>query len=319
MDEINDPALAALNPTLVRRQAAARLFELIDEVGQEAEAQKQQKQQLLQSALEGYRSKIDLTPTAGFLDSLYGTKLAPALQQQAQLGDKEEARIMGLQEELANAPTRRATEANALARLADGGDENKQGAIDRRAGDARVQAFEQTIQKDFNDELFTPAEEKKKQFTDVEAALNSGDYKSVTAMLPQIARGLGQTGVLTDRDVALVFPQTVATKLADVEAYLSGKATPPPELKRYMQALIARGRANYAQQFEEQKRRKLELYKNRTTSKKFGVFAPGGFGEVVKDQAETTIENLRGAAAPQAQTPAERLAELRAKKAAAGQ
>jgi len=258
---------------------------------------------------------VDLTPTAAFLDSLYGSKLTPASAQLAENRLKEET--------LLNDLLGKKTEAQAKAALANAQnrDAYKQDRQQARFDQSQQEAFERNLQTDFDKNIAIPAETKAKQFADIESAIASNDYRSVTAMLPQIARGLGQTGVLTDRDVALVFPQTVATKLSDIESYLSGSATPPPQLKQYLKALVTRGRENFANQLRDQSKRKIETYKDRKVAKNYGIFDAGGFGKTIEETTNQTIQGLRGM--PQEQAPGgmtdaqrARLAELKAKKAA---
>lgn len=256
---------------------------------------------------------VDLTPTAAFLDSMYGTKLAPASADLAANRLKEEALLNDLLGKRTEAQTKAAAQA-ALSR-----DAYKQDRQQARYDPSQQEAFERNLQTDFDKNISMPAETKAKQFADIEASIASNDYKSITAMLPQIARGLGQTGVLTDRDVALVFPQTVATKLSDIEAYLSGTSTPPPELKRYLTALVARGRNNFAQQLEGQAKRKLDTYKARNQAKVYNIFAPGGFGKTLEETTNQSIQSLKGAPQQEGEmTDAQkaRLAELKALKAA---
>ena len=159
---------------------------------------------------------VDLTPTAAFLDSMYGTKLAPASADLAANRLKEEA--------LLNDLLGKRTEAQAKAALANA--QNR----DAYKQDRQQARFDESQSKNEYKYVFdTYGKERKaidevdNQFKSIESALATGNVERVKAVLAQYARLNGEKGVLTDADLGRTFIPTLDSTYQGLMARLGNK------------------------------------------------------------------------------------------------
>lgn len=182
------------------------------------------KQALLHQQLQDEQAKqtpfIDLSPTAGFIDSAFGTKIAPAIQQQAVLHKEDDKQLNDLNKQLVDL---KRPEITGLAAAL--GTSNKPDHFyDRQnqTGFKYVMDMYGKEQKAVND-IDT-------QFSNIDAALQSRNVERVRAALAPFARAVsGEKGVLTDADLGRTLIPTLDSTYVAAMARLGDKTGQLPE------------------------------------------------------------------------------------------
>lgn len=137
---------------------------------------------------------VDLTPTAAFLDSMYGTKLAPASADLAANRLKEEA--------LLNDLLGKKTSAEAdMVRAKISASQDKQGAINARQDKAYENATAREIRDNLN-RLNKDIGQTMADLSGVDDALNSRDPEQISSKMSVIAKAINrEAGALAEGDI----------------------------------------------------------------------------------------------------------------------
>lgn len=159
---------------------------------------------------------VDLTPTAAFLDSLYGSKLAPASQEMAANRLKEEALLNDLIGKKSD------QQARAAAAGVQSKEAYKQDRQQARFDEAQSKAEYKYVFDTYGKER-KAIDEVDNQFKSIESALATGNVERVKAVLAQYARLNGEKGVLTDADLGRTFIPTLDSAYQGFMARLGNK------------------------------------------------------------------------------------------------
>lgn len=172
---------------------------------------------------------VDLTPTAAFLDSLYGTKLAPASADMAANRLKEEALLNDL------IGKKSAADAD-MFRAKVSGTQDKQAAINAR----QDKAYENSTAKEIRDNLNKLNKDVGQTMADlsgVDAAINSLDPEQISSKMSVIAKAINrEAGALAEGDINRQFLEDAGMKVLRYQNLLSkGNKLAPQDV----QSLVA--------------------------------------------------------------------------------
>jgi hypothetical protein len=235
----------------------------------------------LATRLDGRIPNMDLTPLGAQLDELFGGKsgmqsaasvVASGAEEQRRI-DQGIDRLMGGKLVSGKNPLLSAS----LLRAGQQADENqrKEKASDRRFDLSIMESkdkLEKEIQEKFNKDLITPLIERSQQFKTIETALAKGDINQIGMILGQFARGIsGEKGVLTDRDIARVFPDTASQMISRWQAFITGNGPADPKIIEKAKDLVEAARSNANNVYGEVAQTTSNQFKNRSKAKEFGL------------------------------------------------
>lgn len=326
---VQAPTPAALSPQYKEQVMAQHQSNLARYKKQQDEQEllKKLRAEMVLNELNNTTVRADFTPGAAYLSSLTGVDTvtgAKALRDQ-QAGVIK--RNQDLYDDLVKpGQVKEYDGANLLKLLQDPKPDNsaaKQGHTNARFDKAMTARLEQEIQKDLERDIYKPLTEREQQFGLIDKALKDGSYTTVSQVMSQFARGVaGEKGVLTDQDVARVFPNTGINSLAKLENYVNAEGKADPAIVAKLQQLANIARGNASKVYGDYVSEKEKLYKSRRTARNLGLFDKDQIGGQAFDEAR----GKAGRFAPQTQEAAapaggfdakkkSRLEELRAKQA----
>jgi hypothetical protein len=267
---------------------------------EQARLAREERDAFLRAQLERRTPLIDTTPTAAFLDSMFGgqsVKGAQAVQQA--LREQDDLLNQLIMNKAADAQARvAANQAFAMQR-----DAAKQAEQNERFDAKNRDNIEKEIQTAYERDIIMPLKERDAQFKTMETALAKGDSPTIMMILGQFARGIsGEKGVLTDKDIERVFPQTARQKIANIQAFLTGKAPADPEVVSKARELLDIAKANARKIFGDSADQKARQYASRSLVKRYGLDAPGGVIDTARQEAWNTINQF--STSPSASTTA---------------
>lgn len=264
---------------------------ILNEEASQREASAVERESQLQNALKNYSPTMDLSGLAIGMDTVYGTNVAQALKPGA---NKDADLIDQLLKEKRAEPKK--TTSSALV-----AQQSKQTGIQERFDTSQQNIFQKEIQGDLEKDIVEPLNIRLQQFSTIQSALDTDDYLTIGMTMSQFARGVaGEKGVLTDNDVARVFPNTAMNSITKLQAYLTGGGTVDPEVKAKLKTLLEITKQNSAKVYADYAKGKKENYSKRNLSKRYGVFNKGGYGDEVFKNADSVIKSF----GPQEQKPA---------------
>lgn len=147
-------------------------------------------------------------------------------------------------------------------------------------------------EKDVRDRInktMQPLEERYEQLGNMKAAIDSGDYTQLGAMLSIAAKNIGaETGVLTDRDIQRVLPRTIAKDIASLQAYLTNNdgVKLEPSVTAGLRKLVAIAMTNAEKKHRASLQRQMSQYKN---SKSYGNVDV----DAIAEPAEMALKDIK--------------------------
>lgn len=312
IDEIENLISALLNDPRQKQLQAQ-----FQERSQDLISQRQDSIAALQRQLEAERARgrtPDLRPLAAFVDSITGSKLTQgfgpgesAAQQQNRLAGLQRA-ISQEQGAVTNA------ELNALKaqlagtsslRLVNAARRGKQFAL------KRLDKFESDFKKSVNKDVIKPLNKAAPKLNQIEAALNSGNFRRINATLSVFAREVNQErGALSDTDVARTIFPDIQQRVANLKETIGAEGKVSQANLRALKSALEDYRRALRQA-------SLEQLQGIETLTKFGnssvLFNEGGAGPSIINQVTQQInrvaspgasKKLKGGKKPQ--TPEER-------------
>lgn len=243
----------------------------------------------LASEMQNRITNVDISPVGAMLDAIHGTNQAAALQQGYQNINKQDERIDDLYDQLVSTQSKgQASIPSALL-----SDPTKQNSVGGRFDSAATNTIEKEIQSDYTRNIIDPLNERKQQFTVMQAALNSGDVQQIQMILGQFARGIsGEKGVLTDRDIARVFPETATQMMAKWKAFITGQEPADPKIIQKSQMLLDIARNNAQKVYGDLSDKKKAQYLARTNVKKYNLGVEGGVLDTSANIVKDTIQEF---------------------------
>jgi hypothetical protein len=195
-------------------QSPDALFaQLLQQQDEEAAAQQAALEEQLIKRQGEAKGNIDLAPAAQLIDSSFGTNISPAFaaEQKAQMA--READLADLELKLAASGSTKGSAEEKLINYMQ--NKNKQGGIDDRYVLNKGLGVADSLQTDIEKNITNPLNEDFEGMQGVESGFARGDYQTVMSNLSNFSRAVaGQKGVLTDKDIQLVFPESVQTGVA---------------------------------------------------------------------------------------------------------
>lgn len=170
----------------------------------------------------------------------------------------------------------------------------KQRAIQERFGSSQLLRKETALQQDLEKSVFKPMSEYENMSSNMEELIKTGTKQSVQQALGAFARGVAaEKGVLTDTDIARLYPKSLEMSLADAEAWIT--SNPNTELPKPIIANLLKGiqisRKNSSEVFGRAIKTKENLYKGRQSMQ--DVMGEGGFGQAAFDEARTRLGGFK--------------------------
>lgn len=264
------------------------------------DAVKAEREAQLRMMLENRSALVDTTPTADLFDSLYGgqnVKGALAVQGAAKEQDDELNKLL---EEGRKPESGSGLDAVKMAYQSQK-QEKAEAYKGNRMGEKEGYNVEKEMQIDYTRSVLGPIKELDIQFSTIDSALATEDIQTIGMILGQFARGIsGEKGVLTDEDIARVFPRTVLMDVSKVQAYFTGKAKADPETLDKARRLVSYARENASKNYREIIANKRKQYSARSAVKENGLDLPGGVISANEESALTSLNRFAPIVAGQA-------------------
>ncbi len=258
------------------------MADILQQLLESQEAARLEREKQLKALAENYQAPIDVSPLAGTLDFIYGGNSAASMRPQR---DTQEDMLQQLLEE-----QRQPDDIlNKLATAQTSGD--KQDRIQARFGESEQDRMEKEVQENFSKQIMAPIDERYSQFQTMEQALKTGDINTIKMVLGQFARGIsGEKGVLTDNDIARIFPTTAKQKIAQWKAFITGSADADPEIVAKANELLGYAKQNARNVYGKLINNRVNQFKARSNVKQYGIDRPGGVLDINTKQAQETLD-----------------------------
>lgn len=238
--------------------------------------------------------QLDLSPLMSLVDSWRGTHLAQDYKAPGQQA-KDQATVEKLQEAI-NRERGGATD-DMIQLLKDKAQtrQNADNARQHRFDESMAVRKEDNLRKDIY-KVTDAYKEREGQMNAAEAAVRTGDTRTVLMHISSIARNIGdQKGALSDGDVARSMPTDVATNMAQLQAFLGSSATISPQLQVALLGLINRARANANAVATEAVARRKAAYASGSYA---DIMQPGSVGTRIFEEAERSFGPAQTAQSP---------------------
>lgn len=140
-------------------------------------------------------------------------------------------------------------------------------------------------------DIIKPMSETAEQIKNVGSLVSTGKWQDVTAARSQLARLLGQKGVLTDNDVKTVIPSNIATSIAGFTNWLTNdpSADIPEPVKKQLQSLIDRAKENIKNRYIDELKAQETGFRETDV---YGLMKPGRAGHNMFRSQEKEIERI---------------------------
>ena len=248
--------------------------------------------------------KIDWTPAAGLIKAFGGPDITGVAAQAAPMGREDKLKMRMLLEKAAQEPESKVlSEIGEILKGAQSGkfqiESARENSKQSRFEAGQLRQKESELQKDLSKSVFTPMSEHQQTMGGMKELINKGDVASVQQALSNFARSVaGQKGVLTDADIALVYPQNLEMKIAKAQAFLSSNPNVPlpPEIKKSLMEGIDIAQRNAKKVFQEKAATMKNLYSTRQSYK--DIMAPGAFGPSAFGEVEKRLQGFGGEESP---------------------
>lgn len=162
---------------------------------------------------------------------------------------------------------------------------------------------EQDLQSQLTKEIEKPLEDQVQLVSNIDNALQSNDYQQVWGSLSNLARLMGEKGVLTDKDITRLMPSNVYGTAAAIRSYFNSTPSTKmdPKYVAGLQKLVANARQVAVSRYKSQLAGKRKKYESMSSVRE--LMMPGAAG----DQMFGAIESRLGefGAPPEAAKPKE--------------
>jgi hypothetical protein len=247
-----------------------------DEIAAYIEAQKLAKLEKQKQLADELSGRINLTPAAAMLQSIYGGSdaLVKAASEQEKAAAKAEQDAQDQVDALSGLSTRGTASQPNTSSV-----EAAQIRSDAQKSNKEL-GVQQSTWKELNKKataLSDEAADFENKTAIFDDALSTGKMQTAMTVIEQLARGVGgMKGVLTDTDIARVIPETAEMKLAKIRQYISGEAPMPKNIADNMRELMTIAR----------KRAKEKMSERTQKFKSFGKSAPFAEASGLSDMSQ---------------------------------